>query len=64
MTSTTLGEPAAKIAEIADEVDADLVVVGSRGHSAIAGVILGSVAQRLPHMAHQPVLVAATPAAR
>jgi nucleotide-binding universal stress UspA family protein len=52
-----LGGPAAAIARIADDADADLMVVGTHGHSAIAGVILGSVAQRLPYMAHQPVLV-------
>jgi len=52
-----VGGPAVAIAEIADQADADLIVIGTRGHSAAIGVALGSVAQRLPHLAHQPVLV-------
>lgn len=57
MSSVFLGGPAPAIAKIADRVGADLIVVGSRGHSAAIGVVLGSVAERLPHVAHQPVLV-------
>lgn len=56
-TTVFLGGPAPAIMEIADEVDADLIVVGTRGHSALAGLLLGSVAQRLLHLAHQPILV-------
>ena len=56
-SSVFLGGPAPAIMKIADKAGADLIVVGSRGHSALAGVLLGSVAQRLLHLAHQPVLV-------
>ncbi|HEX2467573.1 MAG TPA: universal stress protein [Solirubrobacterales bacterium] len=51
------GGPGSGIADIADRVDADLIVVGTRGHSSVLGVVLGSVAQRLLHLAHHPVLV-------
>jgi nucleotide-binding universal stress UspA family protein len=57
MTNVFLGGPAPAIAKIADEADADLIVVGTRGQSTVVGVVLGSVAQRLLHLAHQPVLV-------
>ena len=36
---------------------ADLLVVGSHGHSGIAGVLLGSVTQRVLHHSHCPVVV-------
>jgi len=49
--------PARSIAEIATEENADLiVVVGTRGRSGVAGILLCSVTQRLLHLAHRPVL--------
>jgi nucleotide-binding universal stress UspA family protein len=56
MRNVMLGGPAHAIAEIADDVNADLIVAGTRGNSAVAGVLLGSVTQRLLHVAHCPVL--------
>ena len=51
-----LGGPAHAIADIADRAGADLIVVGTRGHSAPVGVLLGSVTPRLLHVAKRPVL--------
>lgn len=48
--------PATLIAEVAEDVDADLVVVGTRGHTPLAGLMLGSVTDRLLHILHCPVL--------
>ncbi len=50
-------QPAHEIADLARETGADLIVVGTRGHSALAGLLLGSVTQRLLHVAPCPVLV-------
>ncbi len=49
-------QPAHEIADLAREAGVDLIVVGTRGHSAISGLILGSVTQRLLHVAPCPVL--------
>jgi nucleotide-binding universal stress UspA family protein len=54
--SIILGGPARSIADVADETGADLIVVGTRGHSALAGVLIGSVTQKLLHLASCPVL--------
>ena len=43
------------IAETAQEDGADLIVVGTHGHSALGSLMLGSVTQRLLHIAHCPV---------
>jgi nucleotide-binding universal stress UspA family protein len=51
------GGPAHVIADVAVRVDADMIVTGTRGKTALAGFFLGSVANRLLHLAHCPVLV-------
>jgi nucleotide-binding universal stress UspA family protein len=48
--------PSAAIVQIAEEVDADLIVMGSRGLSGIKHVLLGSVAERTIRAAPCPVL--------
>jgi nucleotide-binding universal stress UspA family protein len=61
MVDVMLGGPAHGIEEIADNAGADLIVMGTRGHSPVAGLLLGSVAQRLLHIARRPVLVVPEP---
>ena len=55
--SAMAGGPAHVIADIARKEGADLIVTGTRGHSPVAGLLLGSVTQRLLHIAPCPVLV-------
>jgi nucleotide-binding universal stress UspA family protein len=50
------GHPARQLAELAERVDADLIVLGTRGHAPLAGVVLGSVTQQLLHATGRPVL--------
>jgi nucleotide-binding universal stress UspA family protein len=50
-------QPAHEIADLAREVGADLIVVGTRCHAALSGLLLGSVTQRLLHVTPCPVLV-------
>jgi nucleotide-binding universal stress UspA family protein len=49
--------PAARIVEIAEAIDADLVVTGSHGRSGVKRVLLGSVVEPLLHRCRRPVLV-------
>lgn len=51
------GSPAAEIVRSAEERGADLIVVASGSSGLTATVLLGSVAQRVQHSAHCPVLV-------
>lgn len=57
LISADAGEVATSIAQIADDNHADVIIAGTRGHSPIAGLLLGSVTQRLLHTANCPVLV-------
>ena len=51
------GDPADEIVTFADDIDADMIVVGSRGHAALASAFLGSVSRAVLHDARRPVLV-------
>ena len=50
------------IVRIADEVDASLVIVGSRGARGLRSLMLGSVSHQVVHHAQQPVLLVPSPA--
>lgn len=57
-----LGRPGTAILEAAARFDADLVVVGSRGHGPVRRLVLGSVSGELVEQSACPVLVARTSA--
>jgi nucleotide-binding universal stress UspA family protein len=61
VASTYSGGPAHEIAEIAEQVEAGLIVVGTRGFGVIKGMLVGSVAHRLPYIAKCPVLTVPYP---
>jgi nucleotide-binding universal stress UspA family protein len=56
-TAILPGSPAHAIVKYADEQQADLIVVGSHGRSAVSRLLLGSVAERVLHLARRSVLI-------
>jgi nucleotide-binding universal stress UspA family protein len=52
----TVGGAAHAIVDAANDVGAELIVVGTRGQGPISGLLLGSVTHRLLHVAPCPVL--------
>jgi nucleotide-binding universal stress UspA family protein len=54
---TRPGRPSAVIAEVAEEIGCQLIVMGTRGRSGLSHVLLGSVAERTLRMAPCAVLV-------
>jgi nucleotide-binding universal stress UspA family protein len=57
------GGAAHAIAEVAKSRGADVIAVGTRGHTRLAGLVLGSVTERLLHIAPCPLLVVPTKSA-
>jgi nucleotide-binding universal stress UspA family protein len=55
--SAVFGRAARAILEVANESGASMVVMGSRGLSDLAGLVMGSVTHKVLHLAHCPVLV-------
>jgi nucleotide-binding universal stress UspA family protein len=54
------GAPAEQLLSLADRIGADLIVLGSRSHSVMTRVFLGSVAQTVSERAKVPVLLVPT----
>lgn len=49
------------ILDVADEVDASVIVTGTHGTTAVQSDLIGSVSNALVHHAHRPVLVVPAP---
>ena len=56
-TSVLYGSPAEAIAEEGAAAEVGMIVIGSRGHGAVARMFLGSVSDRLVHISPKAVLV-------
>ena len=52
-----VGHAAEEIVEAAGDHDAGVIVIGSRGRSALAHLLLGSTAYKVVHLADRPVLI-------
>lgn len=55
------GKAADALGDLAEELDVDLLVVGSEGHTGVKRLVLGSVAEHVAHRAPRPVLIARGP---
>ena len=51
------GDPADTILHVADEQNADLIVVGARGHTGLRRFMLGSVSSKLSHHSPRSLLI-------
>jgi nucleotide-binding universal stress UspA family protein len=56
-----IGTPFVEIIRYATDQSIDLIVIGTHGHSALAAMLLGSVAEKVVRKAPCPVLTARDP---
>jgi nucleotide-binding universal stress UspA family protein len=56
-THVVAGHPVRDIVKLATDLEADLLVIGARGHSALYERMIGSRADRIMQLAQCPVLV-------
>ena len=54
---TRIGRPASEIAAAAKELDADLIILSTHGHTGLKHMLLGSVTENVVRLAPCPVLV-------
>lgn len=54
---TLVGDPATAVVSVADELDADLIVVGSSRHGPFVSALLGSVSRAIADATERPVVV-------
>jgi nucleotide-binding universal stress UspA family protein len=55
------GDPAAVILEVAQDIGADLIVMGTHGRTGLRRLLMGSVAERIVRKASSPVLTVRSP---
>jgi nucleotide-binding universal stress UspA family protein len=55
--NTPFGHAAREIVDEARDFGAGVIVMGSRGHGDLAGLVLGSTAHKVIHLTDRPVLV-------
>ena len=60
ITKSMVGNAAHELVEVAAKEHTDVIVVGTRGHTLLRGLLLGSVTQRLLQIAPCPVLAVPT----
>ena len=51
------GTPVMVLLDVANELDADLIVVGSRGVGGVPELLLGSTSTQVAQLAHRPVAI-------
>ncbi len=56
-TKLAVGLPANRVVEVAEAEGAQLIVVGSKGRSALASILLGSKAERIAQLSPVPVTI-------
>ena len=54
------GRVADTILQTADDIDADLIIMGTHSHTALGELILGSVADKVMRMSRRPILLVPT----
>lgn len=57
LTTNDGGTPAALVADLAERLDADIIVTGSHGRGPVAGLLVGSFTASLLKVATCPVLI-------
>ncbi|MBL8797556.1 MAG: universal stress protein [Planctomycetia bacterium] len=55
------GDPAAEVMRIADEIGADVIVMGTHGRTGLGRLLMGSVAEQVVRKATCPVLTVKAP---
>jgi nucleotide-binding universal stress UspA family protein len=58
------GDPGHEIANCAEQIGAELIVLPSHGRTGLKRLLIGSVAERVVRLAHCPVLVIKPPTAK
>ena len=59
--NTMYGHAAREIVADAIEIDCGIIVMGSRGRGDLAGLVVGSTAHKVIHLADRPVLIVRWP---
>lgn len=57
------GDPAMELLKLADQREADLLVIGGKRHTALRDIVLGGTAHKVVNHSNRPVVLVPTPVA-
>lgn len=52
-----MGDPVTEILDFSDEIEADLIIMGSHGRTALSAVLMGSVSTKVLTYSKRPVMI-------
>ncbi len=60
-TRLVRGDPAMEILHVAEQREADLIVIGSKNHTAVRDIVLGGTAHKVVNHGRRPILLVPAP---
>lgn len=60
-TLLVVGLPVSRILEVSDQLNAEMIILGSKGETGLKHLLVGSISEQVIRLSHRPVLIVKSP---